>query len=56
MSKPHVFRHRMPKRVPWLVTCVYCGLIPLKNDASQRAAKKPCDGRKGLTKDEEELE
>lgn len=50
----HVFRHRMPKRVPWLVTCRYCGLVELRNEATRREMRKPCKSRIELTDEEED--
>lgn len=54
--KPHALRHRLPKKLPWLVCCAYCGLVPLKNDASRRELRKPCKGREGLTAEEDKLD
>ncbi len=40
-GRPHNWAYPVSKRCPWNY-CVRCGLIWLKNDASNKAAKKPC--------------
>lgn len=45
----HVFdtvpvkRRTTTRPVPWVV-CVHCGLVALKNDATQRATRAACPG------------
>lgn len=47
-SRPHWFEHfpRKKKETAWLPwpVCIRCGLLLLKNEASQRAAKQSCRG------------
>lgn len=31
-----------PKRAKWLTHCALCGLVALKNEASQKAVRAPC--------------
>lgn len=44
MSAGHHWWRPNPKRstVTPPVSCAYCGLIPLKNEASAKAVKQPC--------------
>jgi hypothetical protein len=45
MSKPHAWRKL--KGIQWAV-CSQCKLLRLRNDASQRAARRPCPGEPRL--------
>lgn len=39
--KAHDFTGRVCKKIPWPY-CRGCGLLLLKNEATRRAARKPC--------------
>lgn len=41
--KPHHWEHKKGLGRPM---CVTCGLVALKNDASQRAVSRPCRGER----------
>lgn len=44
MKKPHVVK-RPYRKLPWVVCCIHCGLMDLKNEATRQEMKKPCPGR-----------
>ncbi len=45
-TKPHSFDGQLGgKKRCHAHYCTRCGLIMLKNEASQKAARKPCPGR-----------
>lgn len=42
-TRPHVWVATGLRRIPWAV-CDRCALVRLKNEISERAARKPCEG------------